>query len=243
MRPDEEYAGVRLVEFFGGPERVSVSDGEKRAPPDLYLDFSDRRVAVEVTQLSQLTFEPNGTLGNRATQDAVGRNLVDDLDAELGPQLPEDLSLLIGMEVPVQNPARFKREIRKLVDTIIAAPVLGARTTRNIEGSNVRTEVIPRRRSGKKIVGILSNKNASADIDLNARSVLGDRVRAKIMRCKSFKEPIWLALVSDYPIAAIIDTAAYKSAARRLSLDHCFERVFLVPRNGAVCELEVGAHS
>ena len=70
MRRDEKFVGDALVAFFGGPSCASVSDGED--PPDLYLTVGVSRVGVEVTQLSQFTFEPDGTLGNRTTQDSFG---------------------------------------------------------------------------------------------------------------------------------------------------------------------------
>ena len=82
MRPDEAFVSGALVTFLGGPSSVSASDGED--PPDLYLTFNDARVGVEVTRLSQFTFEPNGTLGNRATQDTFGMRLLEDLNATVG---------------------------------------------------------------------------------------------------------------------------------------------------------------
>jgi hypothetical protein len=67
MRRDEEFVGLALVEFLGGPSCASASDGED--PPDLYLTIGASHVGVEVTRLSQFTFEHGGILGNRTTQD------------------------------------------------------------------------------------------------------------------------------------------------------------------------------
>ena len=76
MRRDEEFVGRALVDFLGGPSRASASEGED--PPDLYLSVGGSRVGVEVTQLSQFTIEPNGSLGNRTTQDYFGLRLIED---------------------------------------------------------------------------------------------------------------------------------------------------------------------
>lgn len=238
MRPEEEFVGDRLVGYFGGSTKVSVLEGED--PPDLYLKFSNYQIGVEVTRLSQFTFEPDGALGNRTTQDSFGVNLINKLDADLGSLLPDDLSLLIGMETPVQNPARFKREVRKWIVEVVSAPVLNVKERREIEGSDMSAVIIPQRPSGKKIVGFVSNKNSSADIDLNVRLVLADRIRTKSKTCASLKKPIWLALLNDYWIA---DAASYVDAAKQLNQDHCFERVFLVSERDAVCELDVGTQS
>ena len=85
MRRDEEFVGRGLVSFFGGPSKASVSEGEN--PPDLYFHLDRCRIGVEVTRLSQFTFEPDGTPSNRATQDCFGIRLLNELDADVGPYL------------------------------------------------------------------------------------------------------------------------------------------------------------
>jgi hypothetical protein len=237
VRRDEAFVAWALVEFLGGPSVASASDGPD--PPDLYLTIGGAsRVGVEVTQLSQFTFEPDGTLGNRSTQDSFGLRLVDDLNDSIGPSLPEDLSLLIGLWVPVSNPARFRKLLTAWVTEIAATPEKGWKQERKIDGSRTSVSVIPERPSGKKIVGFVVNTNSSADIGLNARLVLQDGIRRKSSICAGLPKPIWLAVFNDYWLA---DADTYAAVARELKLTHCFERIFLVSDEGAVTELTVGA--
>lgn len=236
MRHDEEFVGRALVTFFGGPSSASVSVGED--PPDLYLHVGGSRTGVEVTRLSQFTFESDGTLGNRATQDFFGIRMLNELNANVGPKLPEEISLLIGLWVPVPNASRFKRTLTKWVAQIAAAPEQGFNEERNIEGSKVAVSVIEQRPPGKKIAGFVVNKNSSADIGLNARLVLEDRIRSKADICSGLSKPIWLAVLNDYWLA---DADTYALAGRQLDLSHCFERIFLVSDQGAVNELAIGA--
>ena len=91
---------------------------------------------------------------------------------------------------------------------------------------------------GKKIAGFVVNTNSSADIGLNARLVLEDRIRTKSKICASLPRPIWLAVLNDYWLA---DADTYAVAGRQLNLQHCFERIFLVSDRGAVNELAVEA--
>ena len=201
-----------------------MADGED--PPDLYLSLPNSRVGVEVTRLSQFTFESDGTLGNRATQDFFGLRLLDEIDTKVGPLLPDDLSLFVGVEVPVPNAARFRKELTDWVTQIATAPVAGATHERKIKGSKTSVSVIPERPTGKKIAGFVVNKNSSADILLNARLVLEDRIRTKSTICAPLRKPIWLAVLNDYWLA---DTDTYSTAYSQLKkMDHCFERVFLV---------------
>ena len=236
MRSDEEFVGRALVEFFGGSSCASVSDGED--PPDLYLTAGPSRVGVEVTRLSQFTLEPGGTLGNRTTQDSFGLRLLDELDAKLGASLPDDVSLMIVLRVPVSNAAGFRKGLTEWVKKIALAPEKGLEQEREIVGSRTSISVIPERPTGKKIVGCVVNTNSSADIGLNARLVLEDRIRTKSEICALLPKPIWLAVLNDYWLA---NTDTYAVAGRQLTLSHCFERIFLVSDKGAVNELAVGA--
>jgi len=236
VQSDEEFVGRALVEFFGGSSCASVSDGED--PPDLYLTAHASRVGVEVTRLSQFTLEPGGTLGNRTTQDSFGLRLLDELDAKLGPSLPDDVSLMIVLRVPLSNPAGFRKGLTEWVKKIALAPEKSLEQEREIVGSRTGISVIPERPTGKKIVGCVVNTNSSADIGLNARLVLEDRIRTKSEICALLPKPIWLAVLNDYWLA---NTDTYAVAGRQLTLTHCFERIFLVSDRSAVNELAVGA--
>jgi hypothetical protein len=236
MRRDEEFVGRALVDFFGGPSYASVSDGDD--PPDLYLTLGALRVGVEVTQLTQFTLEHDGTLGNRTTQDFFGLRLVDDLNIKVGPLVPDNISLLIGLWVPVLNSARFRKGLTDCVKEVALAPEKGMKQERKIEGSRLSISVIPEHPSGKKVVGFVVNTNSSADIGLNAQLVLEDRIRTKSEICAPLPKPVWLALLNDYWLA---DAETYDVAGQQLKLAHCFERIFLVSDIGAVSELAVGA--
>jgi hypothetical protein len=237
MRREEAFVCRALVEFLGGPSVASASDGDD--PPDIYLTLGGSRIGMEVTRLSQFTLEPDGTLGNRATQDSFGIRLIEDLDTKLGPLLPQNVSLLIGVQVPVLRAAPFRKEVTEWVTQLVASPSLVSKDERNIHGSNVSVSVIAERPSGKKIVGFVLNKHSSADILLNARLVLEERIQTKSTLCEPLARmgPIWLAVLNDYWLA---DADTYAAACRQLKISHCFERLFLVSDNGAVCELVVG---
>jgi len=232
VRRDESFVAHSLVEFLGGPSCVSVSDGED--PPDLYLDFGAFRVGVEVTRLSQFTFERDGSLGNRATQDSFGLRLIEELNSKIGPSLADGISLLVGLKVPVSKVSQFRKSLTKWVAEVATAPRKGVKEERVIEGSKTTISVIPERPSGKKIVGYVVNADSSADIDLNARLVLEDRILTKSEICATLPRPIWLAVLNNYWLA---DADTYTTAYRQLKPSHCFERIFLVSEDGQVNEL------
>ena len=235
MRRDEAFVAHAVVEFLGGPSFATVSDGND--PPDAYLTLGEARVGLEVTLLSQFTLESDGTLRNRATEDFCGLRLLDELNATIGPLLANDTSLLVGLRVPVSNAARFKKGLNEWVREIAMAPAQTTQLERDIDGSKTSVSVIPSRPSGKRILGFVVNKNSSADIGLNARLVLEDRIRTKNKICAELPRPVWLAVLNDYWLA---DADCYVEVYRELKLTHCFERIFLVAGNGAVSELTTG---
>ena len=140
--------------------------------------------------------------------------------------------------MPVSNAARFRKGVTDWVREVASAPKIGLQQEREIESSKTSISVIPERSSGKKIVGFVFNTNSSADIGLNARLVLEDRIRKKSEICAPLTKPIWLAVLNDYWLA---DADTYIGACRQLKIAHCFERIFLVSDEGAVSELTIGA--
>lgn len=120
------------------------------------------------------------------------------LNATVGLSLPTDIGLLVGMEVPVPNAAKFRKKLVAWVSQIAAAPVLGEQHETTIENSKATVSVVPERSTGKKIAGFVANNNSSADILANARVVIENRIRTKSDLCTRLAKPVWLALLNDY---------------------------------------------
>lgn len=232
MQPDEAFVSKSLVEYLGGSSVVTALDGED--PPDFYLAFEESRIGVEATRLSQFTIKSDGSLGNRRTQDSFGVRLIEELNTKIGPSLPNEISLLIFLWLPVSKPSKFRKDLFKWVTEIAAAPEKVIREEKQVYGSKTIISVMPARPSGKKIVGCVANNNSSPDIGFNARIILENRIRVKSEICSSLPRPIWLALLNDYWLA---DTKSFMLAYQQIKLSHCFQRIFIVSDDGTVDEL------
>lgn len=232
MRKEEAHVGRSLVAFLGGPERAQVVPGDD--PPDLVLFLDGDRIGVEVTRLSQFTIRPDGSLGNRATDDSFGLRTVDALNTKFGSTLPDDVDLFIRVKMPVQSGGKFKSKLTAWVQEIVASPEVGLEYERVIEGSSVRIGAIKRRNSEKRIVGFIGNEHSSPHVGLNALLLLEDRIATKHEICSGLPGPVWLALLNDYWLA---DAGSYQLAMEKLTIQHCFERIFLVRDDGHVSEL------
>ena len=235
MRPEEDFVARSMATYFGGYPRARIEAAD-HDPPDFYLSISGSRIGVEVTRLVQFTFEDSQTFENRNTQDYFFSNLIDQLNARMGHDLPEGLVLQIVIRGPTGNPRRFKRALIEQVTKIVSLAQPDFSQEQKIEGATLSFSVIRNRSSGKRIFGLISNKNASTDVLLNAQLTLDDRIRIKSDRCRGLHKPIWLALLNCYSLA---DAEVYRIAARQLKIGHCFERIFLVLSSGAIDELLV----
>ena len=195
-------------------------------------------IAVEVTQLSQPTFDRDGTLGNRKTQDYFGLRLLEDLNNEISSIIPNNINLMVGLWVPVPNVARYRKGLFDWAKQIALAPENGYDEERELEGARASIKVIHDHPTKKKVVGFVANSNSSADIGLNARLILEERIRTKSVICDRLPKPVWLALLNDYWLA---DADSYILAGRQIYVEHCFERIFLVSDAGVVNEIAIEA--
>ena len=234
MRSDEAFVCEALVRLFGGPEIASPSDGED--PPDFYLTFNNRRIAVEVTQLTPIAIGFDGSIGNRLSQDLPGLRIIEYLETTVGTYIPEQFSLLVGIEAPIARPTRVREELHGLIEQLI--PTLTPETEFEVVAAESKTtiSVMPRGKARRKIIGYVANEHSSPNILMNAEFIIEDRIRSKLVTCSSIAEttPIWLAMLNNYWLA---DGDTYQLALRNTRIRHCFERMFAISELGAVTEL------
>ena len=161
-----------------------------------------------------------------------------DLNNEVATILPIGVGFLIVLWVPVANPSKYRRTLTDLIKSIALSPELGREVVREIEGARVSVKVIPRQPGAEAIAGVVANTESSADIGMNARVILEERIQAKTRRCALLSKPVWLALLNEYWLA---DPDSYVLAAKQIKMEHCFERLFLVSDNGQIREIEIEA--
>lgn len=225
MRADERFVADQIARHLGVDPAAHIQDGED--PPDCYITADGVRNAVEITRLTPISFDKAGTPKNRVSEDSFGIELCESLDANEGKQLPDDYSLLLHLRVPVDNATAYKKlltvEVRKFIERGPAAE----RYVLSQDAISVSLSWIPRRETGKRIVGMIENTDARPDILENALIVLRDRLVTKNDICAKLADgqPIWLALLNDYWLA---DETTYGRALARIECKHCFTRIWLV---------------
>ena len=232
LKPDEVFVRDCLIKYFGA-DVTAAQEGED--PPDIYLTIKDRKVAVEITRLSPVSFDQDGSAQNRNTQDYFGINLCDELDSKLKAIVPPGINVILTLYVPVKNTRKYKKQLFEYLKSNLESGVtVGVRKEVEFSESKVRFSFVPHRsHSQKKIVGLIVNNNSNADILSNAEVILAGRILDKVKKCNSIQHqgPKWLALFNDYWLA---DYETYNQALNNISIKHDFESVFVISDTGQV---------
>ncbi len=230
LQDDEEFVISAVAAVVSGTWRP----GED--PPDAYLALGSETVAVavEISTLSQYVNDHRGTPIPRFSQDATALALVEELNKELEAKIPQGCTVHLVLESPINNKRKLKpqlaEKILELVQSIEPSQIVEYRAFDNkIEIQLQSTNRV----WGDKIVGLVINQKASADILMNARFILDDRISVKDKKCQSlkFNGPLWLALFNDYWLA---DVDTYRQAIGASTVPHRFDRIVFVSGNGTV---------
>lgn len=232
LKPDEVFVKDCLIKYFG-PDVTTAQEGED--PPDIYLTIKDKKVAVEITRLSPVSFDQDGTVQNRYSQDYFGINLCDELDSKLKAMVPPEIDVILTVYVPVGNTRKYKKQLCEYLKNKLESGVtVGDGKEVEFSGSKVRISFVPHRsHSQKKIVGLIVNNNSNAHILSNAGVILAGRILDKVKKCNNIQHQgsKWLALFNDYWLA---DHETNAQALNNISVKHDFESILVISDTGQV---------
>lgn len=233
LRPDEEFVIAALAKTFSGSWRVAEKD-----PPDAYLTFHDGTAAVEISTLTQQVEQDDGSFVPRLSQDISAFGVCDQLEQQIGSQIPQDKRVRLCLESPLINPNKLRPQLAK----VILEKAQSDNTSGSVEililDNKITFQVIktdePLR---KKIMAMVTNGKSSIDIQQTARFILDDRIIVKNKKCRSlrFGGPLWLALLNRYWLA---DPETYVLAVKDSTIPHRFDRIMIVSDDGSVSTIQ-----
>lgn len=231
LRNEEDFVAQILTNYFRDQGVVYYEKGED--PPDLYLAFGSERVAVEVTFLPLLTCEKQG---NRNSEIAYGIEIIESLDSEFGRLLPNSISAIITVPLPIHVDIRknFNKKLKQWFSEEAPGLQLSMKKQTELCGVKVCALAIPERPFGKKVVALLPNTNSIVKLELAAKLALHRTIQRKNKKCRHIPHPIWLVVINTNPI---IDADLYASVFKKAQIPHGFDRIFLI-NEGKVKELD-----
>ncbi|MCF6250689.1 MAG: hypothetical protein L3J75_05360 [Methylococcaceae bacterium] len=230
LREDEKFVARALCEHFSG----SWQEGED--PPDIYISYDEKKIAVEISTLTQHVINDAGKFMPRLSQDTSVIRVCEELDLELRNDIPDEFYIIITLFSPIIKARKFKELLKKQI-------ILLARRNKKLDkvieiyGVEIRVHIVSgRRESGKKIIGIIPNKNSSANITDNVRYIFEQRISEKSIKCRGINHrPLWLALFNDYWLA---DFKSYQEAFRFLPKKSLFDKIFIIDGSKKVYEIK-----
>ena len=223
MREDELFALKSIAEWLSGEWKP----GED--PPDGYVEFADRTVAVEVSTLTQYVTDDRGTRP-QLSDDMATMRLANELDAELKNKIPARRRVMLVLSSPIIEFRKTKADLTTEILGLVNSNPSHGRVERKISLRGNKIEIYLDESEGserKKIVAAVMNRSSNPDILANVIYMLEDQ------KCTGLKfgGPIWLALRNDY---FLTDADTYRHGLKFISVDHPFEQILLISNSGSV---------
>jgi hypothetical protein len=226
LREDEKFVIKSLCSQSGGTFRI----GED--PPDAYMLLNDLEIAVEISILTQHVIDKSGKPVSRLSQDSGVLRLCDKLAEELKSDVPSGVYVLLIISSPLNNIRQTKAALINKIKEIAQNKAPNNEVFKTNENKIEIKTFLGERPSGKKVIGVVSNKNSSPDILGNVLDILSERINDKVAKCQNIvHRPLWLALFNDYWLA---EPDTYKLAMEKLSIEHSFDKICLVLRSKEV---------
>lgn len=237
MRPEEELARDQLIEFL----RCSADSVIGEDPPDFYLTIDGEKHAVEVTRLTPVTFDENGNPGNRFSEDEQIVSIVRQIDLDCRDRVKPGHAYFAIVTGPLADPRAFRRELRAMIERVIEDDLIRPGWSKDlvVGGSKVHLAAFAPGEddvSRRRIVWGVLNDNHRPFVEGNVRFILDERIREKhrIMADIPWSGSKWLALVNDTVIA---EGPFIAEVFASMTIEHGFDRIFLIDRSGAVIEM------
>ena len=218
MSPNEEFVLDCLSSELGG----EIREGED--PPDAYLIFEEKTVAVEVTRLVEQVTDADGNTVSRLRHDVPAANLSNELSESLDSLIPDNQYVFLILPSPILDIRSTRAELSKrIVENLKSGTI---REDIKIGENDVSIYIYEGSRE-KKVISALASRYSSANITQNSLELLEDRLIAKSAKCNlpDSADEYWLALYNDYWIA---DADSYRHAYESLNIAHPFSRLYLI---------------
>lgn len=149
-------------------------------PPDAYLGVGSETVAVEISTLSQHVDDYRERPIPRFSKDATALRLREKLNEDLQTKISQGCTALLVLKSPIANKRQLKPHLPEKLPELIESPEPLQILECRIFDKMIEIQLDSSKRSwGNKVAGLLINQKPSADILMNARVSLDDRIIVK----------------------------------------------------------------
>ncbi len=230
LKGTEPFVRDCLIEYLG----LTANDIEEvpagQDPPDIYINYNNQRIAVEITEIVP---------DNRLTRFYWSKRLIDEINSMVKDKLPEGVDLSIFWDVPVENPNKFKKELKSWIGGFIKSDLkIGDSTTIDIDGNEILIGV----RKGddnleERVFSGIVDKEIETNLKIYAENELKRIIESKTDKCKDVQHsgPFWLALY--YEALGTAFQNPFPQAMKSITMQHIFDEIYVVSSGKEVDEI------
>jgi len=238
MRVDEEYTKNAIQQYLSRTlSEFIITNGQD--PPDYYVNIGIKKIILEITRSEEIyTFENN--IDNRKTVDVSLLRLCDQINDKFKSRIPNGTSLLLVLKGPVINFSDFKKSLNQVIEHMVEEKIVDGWSESDICGETIKIKkIIHGQEWQKKIIGLIDNKGAIPNIQLQTQLILNEIIRVKeaktkIINGQEWKGEKWLGILNNYFLA---EPDNFIVAVNSLNVKHNFTRIFMVYGNSEVVEI------
>lgn len=191
----EKYvAEIIKDEFAKNHNNVNYTEGED--PPDIYLKYDDRKVAIELTELSLNLYK------DRISVDKSYEDFIKNIDIEI-PDYRDYLVVFHHANIKLNNKISKKikdflknpnPEMEKCIDGIFVKlkPVISKEKIGTISQISLPIN------SCSSDINTVSKSLRDSNIEYVFQSIINKAIGTKKKKCKDIENPIWLAMHDSY---------------------------------------------
>ncbi len=235
LRGDELFVIESLANFFSA-EWWAGED-----PPDAYLKVEGREIAVEISTLMQNQSDGRGGTRSRMSDDAPALQLVDELNQELEGEIPYGHTVILILRTPILRKRILKPKLKETILDLVSRGRV-QKLQKNILDNRIEATLSLNDAPGHICGFVCPSALPQYDILtetwclLEERIIVKDQNIVKARNCNRlpFQGPLWLTLIDRYPLAEV---ETYQRAMKMIAVDHHFEKILLVSRDGSVTVL------
>lgn len=222
LRKSKQFAIEAVARHFSATWQSG--DG----PPDAYLTFAGRRIALDVAVIAQQRPGRKRVTKARLREDVVAQRVLRDIESALRAQVPEGKTLILTLGAPIKVPKKLLAALTKLLLTYLKSGAQEVEEKRTILGNRVRFRVLTdNSKWNAKVIGFVFSGDPQPGVLANAMRSLHDEIaaNAKKRMPKGFAGDRWLVLCNEHCFA---DSKTFTRALSRLSAPHNFRRILMV---------------
>jgi len=191
----EEYQTEIIKNYFSKKyNNIKITKGED--PPDIYLIYNSKKVAIELTELSENMYR------NRIGVSKSYHNFINSKNIKI-PEYKNYIVHIYSADIKLEK--KYKKEIRSFLENHndqISKCINGVQIKLEIKNTKIKIGtiicIIIAYDICSKDVASITKSHEGLEFNAIFQKILNKAIEGKKEKCKNVKQPIWLAMHDNF---------------------------------------------